>query len=137
MTVVRTVVLLTIGALLVPELAAAASDRPPEGGPLLLPEQQFYAALIGLLCPLVAYVLNRVGPQIRQPVKAAVQVAVAAVAGALYQLLDAGTLGFDTATLQVVATSVVAALAAHLGLYKPANINARLGGYRDGEAADA
>lgn len=136
---IRPFLLYTIAAvtllLLAPAIAGAATDTPPASGPLALPEQQFWAAVIGALAPLVGYVLNRLGPQTSQPVKLAVQVAVAAAAGALYQLLDAGNLDLDTETFQVVGTAVVSALLAHFG-YKAGNVNVRLGGYLAGEPAD-
>jgi hypothetical protein len=123
-------------ALVGPAVAEAAVDSPPASGPLLLPEQQFWAAVIGLITPLAGYLLNKAGPQVSQPVKLAVQIAVAAAAGALYQLLDAGTLGLDTETLQVVGTTVISALLIGHPIFKIGNVNARLGGYLDGEPPD-
>jgi hypothetical protein len=124
-------------ALLLPAAALGATDTPGDGGPLVLPEQQFYAFLIGAAVPLIGYVINRHLPTVSQPVKLAVQTALAAIAGVVYQLADSGDLGFNTVTLQIVVTTVIGALLAHRAAYRPANINTRLGGYAQGEPADS
>ncbi len=95
---------------------------------LLLPGVQFWALLIGAIVPLATYALNHAAPWANEKIKALVLVAASALAGALFQLLYAGNLELDLETLQVVLSSVVGALAAHVGLYRPANINAVFGG---------
>lgn len=128
---VRVTLLAALALLTLPALAVAAEGVPSPQPHQALPAFQFYAALIGALAPLVGYVLNYVGPQIGEKVKALVQVVVAGAAGALYQLLEVGDLGLDTETLQVVGTAVVAALLAHHGLYKPSTISTAFGGGRN------
>lgn len=94
---------------------------------LLLDNRQTLVLLIGSLVPMVTYVINRKAPWIDESVKGMIQVLVAAVAGALTIALDNGTLAFDRPTLQLVGSSVVAALVAHNFFYKPSKINKRLG----------
>jgi peptidoglycan/LPS O-acetylase OafA/YrhL len=104
------------------------SDAPPLPEAELLPATQFWALLAGMVTPAVAYVLNHYAPWASEPFKAAVLVALAALAGAVAQLIDAGSLGFDTNTLQVLVTAVVGALGAHLGFWRPSGLSTRLGG---------
>jgi len=125
----RTIALAGSLWLLLPAAALAADNTvPPPQPTLALPSLQLYALLIGGLVPLVTYALNHFAPWASEPVKGIVLVVVSAIAGALTQLIDTGSLAFDVRTLEVVATAVVGALAAHVGLWRPAGINARLGG---------
>lgn len=103
---------------------SGTSDAPPLPHTELLNSTQFYAALIGALSPGVAYLLNHYGPHVSEKVKTLVFALVAAAAGALAQALDAGTLAFDTNTIQVVFTSVVFAFLAHFGFWKPSTFSA-------------
>ncbi len=78
---------------------------------LALQSKQTWVLLIGALVPLLTYVLNHVGPWVSEPVKAFVTVLASAVAGGLYTALATTSFGWNTATLQMVLTAVVAALA--------------------------
>lgn len=125
----RTVVLAELVLLvLYPAAALAADTVPPPQPTLALPSLQLYALLIGGLVPLATYAANHFAPWASEPVKALFLVVIAAVAGALTQLVDTGTLALNVRTLEIVATAVAGALAAHAGLWRPAGINARLGG---------
>lgn len=94
---------------------------------LLLGNTQVWVLLIGSLVPLVSYLLNRVAPWVDETVKAIVQVVVAAVAAGLFTALDTSVFGWNATTLQLVLSGVVAALAAHNWLWKPAKVNVKLG----------
>jgi hypothetical protein len=80
---------------------------------------------------LVGYLLNYIGPWIDERVKGTVQVVVAAVAAALYQAVEAGNLGLNDVTLQLVVTAILGALAAHKLLWLPSGISTSLGGGRN------
>lgn len=95
---------------------------------VLLPSIQVAVIAIGSLVPLVSYVLNHFAPWADEKIKGIVQVVVAAISAGLYQALDAGGLGFNNTTLQLVITAIFAALAAHHLLWKPSGISTRLGG---------
>lgn len=95
---------------------------------LLLSATQIVVFAIGSLVPLVTYVLNHYAPWADEKVKGVVTVVVAAIAAGLYQALDAGHLGFNATTLQLVLTAIVGALAAHNWLYTKSGINLALGG---------
>lgn len=110
--------------LLIPAAALAVASSPT----LVLPTKQLWTLIIGAFVPLVTYGLNHVGPWVSEPVKATVLVVAAALAGALYDALATSTFGWNTNTLQFVATAVVAALMAHGLLWKPSGISTRLGG---------
>lgn len=88
---------------------------------------QIWVILIGAIVPLGGYVLNRVGPWVTETVKALVQVALAAVAGALYTALDTDVFGWNHETLQLVLSAVAATLIAHNVLWQPAKVNVKLG----------
>lgn len=98
---------------------------------LLLDNPQLWVILIGSIVPLGGYILNKVGPWVDETTKAFVQVLLAAVATALYTALDTNVFGVNDDTLQLVLTGVVAALAAHKLLWKPARVNERLGAIED------
>lgn len=104
-------------------IAAFASDAVPSGTTAL--GLSLWGLGVGALVPLVTYVLNRVVPS--EPIRAVVLLVAATAAGALTQLVDAGSVGFDTATLRYVISAIVAALAAHHFLWKPGLVNVALG----------
>lgn len=125
----RRIIMLTgLLILALPAVASAAEDAPPPSPTLVLPTDQLWALAVGLLVPLVTYVLNYVGPWVSEPVKAGVLVIAAAVAGGLAQAITAGDVGFNTTTLQFVLTAVLSALSAHRILWKPSGVSAKLGG---------
>jgi MFS family permease len=109
--------------LLAPAAALADSDHVPIGQTAL--GLSLWALGVGALVPLATYVLNRFVPN--EPARAAVLLVVAAIAGALTQLINAGSIGFDTATLRYVLSAVIAALAAHHLLWRPGLVNVALG----------
>jgi hypothetical protein len=95
---------------------------------MLLGTTQLWVLFIGALVPLVTYVLNHVAPWVSEPVKATVLAVVAAAAGALYAAVETNIVGFNTPTLELVLTAIAAAFSAHLLVYKPSGISAKLGG---------
>lgn len=113
--------------IILPDLAFAQDAVDPQRT-LAFPTDQVITLVIGGLVPLVTYVLNHYAPWVSEPVKALVLVVVAAVAGGVYQAIEAGQVGFNGTTLQFVFTAVVAALSAHKLLWRPAAISAKLGG---------
>jgi hypothetical protein len=93
----------------------------------LLENRQVVVLLIGSIVPLGGYVLNRLAPWASETVKGLIQVALAAVAAALYTALNTNVIGFNGDTLQLILTGVVGALFAHHLLWKPAKVNLKLG----------
>lgn len=89
---------------------------------------QYVVFAIGLLVPLVGYVLNHYAPWADEKVKTVVQIVVAAVAGGLYQAAEIGHLGFNATTLHYVVPAIIAAGLAHNWFWKPGGINTALGG---------
>lgn len=114
--------------LLVPALALAqeASDQVPD--PFRL---QLWSLLAGALVPLVAYVLNYVAPWTSEKVKTFVFGVAATIAGALVELVQLGSVGFDEQTLRFVLSAVISALFAHGLLWKPSTVAVSLGGGRN------
>ena len=106
--------------------AAALAAGPSTG--FVQTSTQLWVLGAGFLVPAVAYVLNHNAPWASEPVKAFVLVIVAAVAGGVVQAIDIGGVGFNHDTLQVVMSSVVAALSAHKLFWHPSEVAARLGG---------
>lgn len=118
--------------------ASALADAIHPAGGLALQSKQVWVLLIGALVPLGTYVLNHVGPWVSEPVKAFVTVVVAAVAGGLYTALATTSFGWNSATLEMVLTAVVAALGAHHWLWKPSGVSRKLGaGSNAGQAPAA
>ena len=105
-------------------LAADAVNQPPDNVLTGLPLVEI---LLGMVTPLVGYLLNHFAPWASEPAKGVVQAVLAAGAGALAQALGAGNFGWNQQTLVAVLTAMGAALAAHLG-YKAGGINVALGG---------
>jgi hypothetical protein len=129
---IRLISLVAFALLAFPTLAFADAAPPPQDT-LALPTDQVWTLVAGALAPLASYVLNYVGPQTSERVKAFVQVVVAAVAGGLTQAIAAGsdTVGFNSVTLQFVLSAVIAALTAHKFLWQPSTISTALGGGRN------
>lgn len=119
--------LMLIAMLLLPVTALADSAPPPQHT-LALASTQVWVLAVGALVPIVTYVLNHVAPWTSEPVKAFVLVVAAAVAGGVTQAINAGNVGFNDSTFQLVLTSIIAALAAHGFLWKPSGVSTRLGG---------
>lgn len=123
---IATGVLSVVLMLIAPEAASAATEEGGEVGTVPL-DLQLWAFVAGFLAPAVAYVVNKYMPWISEPVKGVVFVAVAAAAGALTQLIDTGSVGFNDETLQLVLSSVVAAVIAHVRFYTRSGLNVALG----------
>jgi len=129
---IQTAVFLSVlGLMLLAASALAAEELPPEPRTLVLPDTQLIAALVGAFAPAVAYVINRWAPWVREPIKGVVFIVVAAIGGALTTLLDTGGIPINLQTLQVIGTSVVLALLAHLGFWKPSGLGAMFGAGRN------
>lgn len=111
-------------ALLVP--AAALARDPMPNNELVLSSTQFWAAVIGAIVPAFTYLINHYAPWVSEPAKATFLLLASAAAGALFNLLDTGGLAWNVRTLEVVATAVVMAFAAHVGFYRPSGIHAVL-----------
>ena len=118
---IRCLIVAMLVLLLVPSLALAA-------GTVLAPVPQLWVLILGSLTPLMVYVLNHYAPWVTEPVKAIVLVVVAAIVGGLYAAIETSVFGWNDATLQLVLSAVVAAFGAHLLIYKPSGISAKLGG---------
>lgn len=112
-------------------LAPAALAVDPPQHALALANTQVWVIAVGCLVPLVTYVLNHNAPWVSEPVKATVLVIAAAIAGGVTQAINAGSVGFNESTFQLVLSSIVAALVAHHLLWKPSGIAAKLGGGTD------
>jgi hypothetical protein len=101
--------LLILSAPLVMLASPAAAFAEPDSVPVgqtALGGFSLWALGVGALVPLATYVLNRYVPT--EPIRATVLLVVAAIAGALTQLINAGSIGFDTATLRYVISAVLA-----------------------------
>ena len=116
--------------LLLPALALAA-------GTVLTPVPQVWTILLGALTPLVVYVLNHFAPWVTEPIKATVLAIVAGAVGAIYTAIETSIFGFNSATLQLVLTAIVAAFGAHALIYRPSGIAAKLGGGSNAPKAQA
>lgn len=117
----KAVVLAITGSLALPAMALAA-------GTTLTPVPQLWVIVLGGLTPLVTYVLNHVAPWVTEPVKATVLAVVAAAVAAAYTAIETSVFGFNSTTLQLLVSAIVAAFAAHALIYKPSGISAKLGG---------
>lgn len=115
--------------LVLPAIALAA-DAPPPQRTLALPTDQIWAAVAGGLAPLVAYMLNYVGPYVDERLKGVVQALAAAIAGGIAQAITAGDVGFNAITLQFVVTAMLTAVVGHKA-YAASGINVAFGGGRN------
>lgn len=95
---------------------------------MLLGTTQLWVLILGALVPAVTYVLNHYAPWATEPVKATVLAVVAAAVGAAYVAIETRAFGLNEATLQLVLTAVLGAFGAHLLIWKPSTISAKLGG---------
>jgi hypothetical protein len=117
----RCFLLALLGLLLIPALALAA-------GTVLTPVPQLWVLVLGGLTPLATYVLNHFAPWVTEPIKATVLAVVAAVVAALYTAIETSMFGFNNATAQLILSAIVAAFGAHLLIWSPSGIAAKLGG---------
>lgn len=104
-------------------LALVASPAPH----LVLPVSQIWVVVVGLLTPLIGYVVNTsLWKKAPEPVKAFVQVVVAAIAAAITTAISTSVFGWNSATLQLIVTGIISALAAHQLLWRPSGVAAKL-----------
>ena len=93
---------------------------------VFLPEDQFWVLVVGAIVPVAGYFQNKVWPNAPEPAKAIFQAVLAGVAGALFTVfINDVTAAGDVA--QHVWSSIISALFAHNILWKPANVNIRIG----------
>jgi hypothetical protein len=93
---------------------------------IVVSDQAFYLLLIGSLVPLGGYVFNKYAPWNSETLKGIFQVILQAIAGYLYTVLATDVHGFVNIS-QGAFTAVVAGLFSHNILWKPANVNVKLG----------
>lgn len=96
---------------------------------VLVPENQFWVLAIGMIVPLATYALNKLFPgwrKLPEWIKGLGQVIVTAVVGGLFSALVNDVKGAD-AIAQHCISAVIASLYAHNYLWKPANVNVKLG----------
>jgi hypothetical protein len=104
---------------------------------IVISDHEFYVLLIGSIVPLGGYLINagselllagsRLGTLVKsQSFKGLMQVVLTAIAGYLYTALATDVHGFVNIS-QGAFSAVVAALFAHNILWRPANVNVRLG----------
>ncbi len=124
------VLLAVLGLLMVPSLALAA-------GTILTPVPQLWVMILGGLTPLVTYIINHAAPWVSEPIKATVLAVVAAIVAALYTAIETSIFGFNSATVQLVLSAIVAAFGAHLLIWSPSGISAKLGGGSNASKAAA
>lgn len=119
-------------SLVLPVLALA--DVPTRPTPqLVLSQAQLWVLVIGVLSPIVAYILNnavlkKIWASLPEPIAATIHVAVAAVAAAIYSAANTNSFGWNATTLQLLLTSVAAAFVAHGMVWKPSGVQAKLTG---------
>jgi hypothetical protein len=93
---------------------------------VFLPEDQFWVIAIGSIMPVVGYLQNRLWPGVSEPVKAFIQALGAGLVGGLFSVIANDVSGFDNIAQQCF-SAIIAAFFAHNILWKPANVNVRLG----------
>jgi hypothetical protein len=93
---------------------------------VFLPEDQFWVILVGSIVPLATYFQNLWWHDAPEWVKALFQAVVAGVAGGLYTVFLTDTKGFDNVAQQIV-SAIIASFFAHNILWKPANVNVKIG----------
>jgi hypothetical protein len=125
------------GLLLLFPAVVLAADPAHNPGVLVFPKAQIWTLIVGALVPLVTYALNHAAPWVGEPVKAFVLAIAAAVAGALTTAIATNVFGWNTPTLQLVLSAVVAAFLAHKLIWLPSGVSTLLGGGRNRQAASA
>ena len=97
-----------------------------ETAQLVASDQTFYLLLVGAIVPLGGYLFNKLAPWDNESIKGIVQLCLSAIAGYFYTYFATDAEGFINLS-QGAFSSIVSALFAHNILWKPANINVRLG----------
>jgi hypothetical protein len=93
---------------------------------VFLPEDQFWVLVIGAISPVVGYLQNKLWPNAPEGFKAFIQALLAGVVGGAFSALANDVSGFDNVA-QHCFSAIVAALFAHNILWKPANVNVKIG----------
>jgi hypothetical protein len=123
----RAAVLAVLCLLLIPTLALAGELPAAPTPHLALPAAQIWVILVGLLTPLLGYVMNtalwKTAPE---PVKALLQAVVSAIAAAITTAISTSVFGLNDATLELILTSVAASFGAHAWIWRPSGIAAHL-----------
>lgn len=96
-----------------------------------VPSIQTWALILGAIVPLATYILNHFAPWVSEAVKATVLAVLAGVVGAVYTAIETSVFGWNDATVQLVLTAIIGAFGAHLLIWKPSTISAKLGGGSD------
>lgn len=123
----RVILLALLCLLLVPALALAGELPAAPTPHLALPAAQIWVILVGLLTPLLAYIMNTaLWKNAPEPVKALVQAVVSAAAAAITTAISTSVFGFNDATLELILTSIAASFGAHAWLWKPSGVAAHL-----------
>lgn len=103
--------------------AAPQVDQPPGD---VVSGLNLVDVLIGLVVPLVGYMLNYFAPWASSQAKAVFQIVLAAGVGAVHQMIGAGDFGWNQQTAIAILTVMGGALAGYLG-YNASGIDVALG----------
>lgn len=96
-------------------------------GHLVLAPAQVWVIIVGAATPLLSYVANTtLWKNAPEPVKALVQAVLAAITAGVTTAITTNVLGWNSASLQLIVTGVIAAFGAHAILWKPSEVAARL-----------
>lgn len=106
-----------------PAAFADSGGAVPHTEPLLFGMVPIWTAFAGLITILGGYLVNHFAFWNSEPVKALFVLVYSTIAGAITQLIDAGTISWDSHTLQYVVGTLLFALALHFGLLKPGGVN--------------
>jgi uncharacterized membrane protein YeiH len=94
---------------------------------LVLPVSQIWVVIVGILTPLIGYVVNsKFWINMPEPFKGFIQALIAAIGGAITVAITTNVFGFNSATLQLIVTAIVAAFGAHAIIWKPTGVQAVL-----------
>lgn len=107
--------------------ALADSGAPPSGPFLLFGTIPVWTAVAGFVSVGASYVVNHFAFWGSEQAKALFLLIATTVAGALTQLIQLGTVSWNSYTLDYVLGTLLFALALHYGILKPSSINTLLG----------
>ena len=86
-----------------------------------------WAAIVGIFAPLPAYIINtQLWKNAPETLKSLVTALVAAIGGGITMAISTNVFGINSATLQVVLTSILLAFGAHAGLWTRNGVQAKL-----------
>jgi hypothetical protein len=99
------------------------------GGPLgFSPSIGTWALILGAITPAFTYVLNHYAPWVSEHAKATVLLLVSGVVGAVYTLIETGSIGWSDPTVAAIVTAILGAFGAHALFWKPSTLSTKLGG---------